>query len=804
VVLVIWLVIWLVRRNGKVQAPPFLPPQHTQRLCPQCGTGLAADAPQGLCPKCLMKVAMGSQFGEQGQPSKQPKPALPSEEIARFFPQLEILELLGQGGMGTVYKARQSQLDRFVALKILSPELSRDPAFAERFSREAKALAHLNHPNIVAVYDFGKAGDFYYFIMEFVDGLNLSQMEQATKRLAPKEALAIVPKICDALQYAHDEGIVHRDIKPANILIDKKGRVKIADFGLAKLLGKEQKEFGLTESKMTMGTPHYMAPEQVEHPLDVDHRADIYSLGVVFYEMLTGELPLGRFSPPSQKVQMDVRIDEIVLRALEKEPERRYQQASQLKTQVETIATPAQQTHSAQPEVEQSHPKSAATTPLRYSRMAGVIAWLQRNWVRRTLWVVFALGLLNFVWPHTVILGNATETTFTIGATQPWTGSIPQVMLDDTIRRVTFFNPSSSAFRSGILALVIVIVLLLTRLKVAPRPAELNRAQSEVKMPTETIATSAGGASRFSRKAIIGAAWAPFFFFAFFAMFAVRAVHSDAGPYGGPSRFQTMLMITLLPLGLTAPFGTTILGWIAIGQIRRSAGKLWGLGLALFDALLFPLLALDVLINFLGAGAYQIWAAFARGTPQAKYHDGVLLIDGGVVILVSIVVDVLIVRPAWRAVTKPVNGPPVFQSSQRPESTATPRSRGPVWTPTWIIVGVVVAAILLLGALGVGAIALAIYQPYAQRQAAAQIVVPGPSSSDLITLGETLDIAVEPEHSFNGRYLVRPGGFILLKGAGQIFVAGKTSDEAAEQLRTTLNSTQKNTAFIVTIKRAKN
>jgi serine/threonine protein kinase len=287
-----------------------------------------------------MKAGMGTETGRPGQDApKKKRPAPPPEEIAKHFPQLEIIGLLGQGGMGMVYKARQPQLDRFVALKILSPDLSRNPAFAERFTREARALARLNHPNIVAVYDFGKAGDFYFFIMEYVDGMSLWQMELTQKPLAPTEALAIVPKICDALQYAHDEGIVHRDIKPGNILLDKKGRVKIADFGLAKLMGQDARDFTLTQSKMAMGTPQYMAPEQMEHPLQTDHRADIYSLGVVFYEMLTGELPMGRFDPPSRRVQVDVRLDEVVLRSLERDVQRRYQQASEVKTAVESITT---------------------------------------------------------------------------------------------------------------------------------------------------------------------------------------------------------------------------------------------------------------------------------------------------------------------------------------------------------------------------------------------------------------------------------------------------------------------------------
>ena len=181
----------------------------------------------------------------------------------------------------------------------------------------------------------------HYFLMEFVDGVTLRKLLDAGK-LDPKEALAIVPQICDALQYAHDNGVVHRDIKPENILLDKRGRVKIADFGLAKLVGARPQDVTLTGVGQVMGTPHYMAPEQMEHPQEVDHRADIYSLGVVFYQMLTGELPLGP-SPALEKSSVDMPLDEVVLRALEKEPEQRYQQASEIKTRVETILTTRRQ-----------------------------------------------------------------------------------------------------------------------------------------------------------------------------------------------------------------------------------------------------------------------------------------------------------------------------------------------------------------------------------------------------------------------------------------------------------------------------
>ncbi len=315
------------------------------RRCPQCSAELPPDAPQGVCPKCLLELGLSSKPGAQPEETtpwgSRRVPPTP-EQLAEHFPQLEIIELIGSGGMGAVYKARQPGLDRLVALKILPPEVGQDPTFTERFTREARALARLSHPHIVTVHDSGEAGGYYYFVMEFVEGVNVRQMIQ-TEKLQPQEALAIVPQICEALQYAHDEGIIHRDIKPENVLVDKEGRVKIADFGLAKLLGRAAADFTLTGTGQVMGTAHYMAPEQMDRPLQVDHRADIYSLGVVFYEMLTGELPIGRFAPPSKKVQVDVRLDEVVLRALENEPDRRYQSIGEVKTDLESLGrSPAQ------------------------------------------------------------------------------------------------------------------------------------------------------------------------------------------------------------------------------------------------------------------------------------------------------------------------------------------------------------------------------------------------------------------------------------------------------------------------------
>ena len=328
--------------------------------CPKCGGELPKDAPAGLCPKCLVAAGLESEAGGRtSQPKSDPEaptvdnpspgsgflPPTPAE-LADKFPQLEIVELLGHGGMGAVYKARQTNLDRLVALKIIRPEATHDPTFAERFNREAKTLARLNHQQIVAVYDFGEvevtscsdglSRPLYFFLMEYVDGANLRQLMRAGD-LVPEQALAIVPQICNALQYAHDEGVVHRDIKPENILLDKRGRVKIADFGLAKLTTPSEAECTLTGTHQVMGTLRYMAPEQLEGSHSVDHRADIYSLGVVFYEMLTGEVPMGHFDPPSNKVQIDVRLDEVVLRTLARDPERRYQHASEVKTDVDSI-----------------------------------------------------------------------------------------------------------------------------------------------------------------------------------------------------------------------------------------------------------------------------------------------------------------------------------------------------------------------------------------------------------------------------------------------------------------------------------
>ncbi|MFT6362696.1 MAG: putative Ser/Thr protein kinase [Planctomycetota bacterium] len=292
---------------------------------------LDPDPLHGLDPQKLAQGAL-----DENAPDPNLAPEGLRERLAELLPDFDIGECLGRGGMGAVFRAQQRKLDRTVAIKVLLPAPNEAVAWQERFEREARALALLSHPNIISVFDFGQAEELCYLITEYVDGVNLRTLLREGK-LEPEEALAIVPQLCDALHCAHEQGVVHRDIKPENVLIGLDGNVKVADFGLAKLTGGNASLVHLTLSSQAMGTLRYMAPEQLDSPRDVDHRADIYSLGVVFYEMLTGEIPAGNFQAPSKKVRVDVRLDEVVLKAMQSEPLRRYQHVSEVKSSVEKI-----------------------------------------------------------------------------------------------------------------------------------------------------------------------------------------------------------------------------------------------------------------------------------------------------------------------------------------------------------------------------------------------------------------------------------------------------------------------------------
>lgn len=318
------------KQTGYKKGTPTNPASASAK-CPRCGSVLEAGVAQGLCPHCVMAAGFETDFIQKN--SRTGKVPLPAE-LAGHFPQFEMIKLLGRGGMGWVYQARQKNLDRLVALKVLPPEVGRDPEFAERFQREARALARLNHPNIVAIYEFGQAGPYWFFVLEYVEGQNLRQLERAN-RLAEKDAVTIVLEICDGLQFAHDQEIVQRDIKPENILIDPKGRVKIADFGVARILEKDPRQITLTAGPIALGTPYYIAPEQLETPDKTDHRIDVFALGVVFYEMLTGRLPLGRFEATSASAESRKGLDPIIDKALQQKPDRRYQTIAAFKADLE-------------------------------------------------------------------------------------------------------------------------------------------------------------------------------------------------------------------------------------------------------------------------------------------------------------------------------------------------------------------------------------------------------------------------------------------------------------------------------------
>jgi serine/threonine protein kinase len=309
--------------------PSFDIPHSDFVICPLRMHAKHSSLIKGLDPAALFALDVEETAMTEWEP-----PSL--EEAAKLFPQWKVIRLLGRGGMGAVYEMHQPELDRTVAVKLLPMEASGDEHLVERFRREARTLAKLRHPGIVALFESGvtPAGHFY-FVMEHVNGSPLSQWI-AEGRLDVPRAIDIVRQVCEALAYAHAQGVIHRDIKPSNILLDDQGHAKVADFGLARRDHVETASGALSVSRtgQFMGTPAYAAPEQVRDAAHVDHRADIYALGVLLYEMLTGDLPRGVFQPPSRKTSGAAHLDEVVRRALQERPEDRYQAATELQRDI--------------------------------------------------------------------------------------------------------------------------------------------------------------------------------------------------------------------------------------------------------------------------------------------------------------------------------------------------------------------------------------------------------------------------------------------------------------------------------------
>ncbi len=310
--------------------------------CELPGAAEASPAPlptaiRTFKPDELLARAMNTVQMTSGGPGKWKPPT--DLEAARLFPQYEMYGLVGRGAMGAVYRARQVALDREVAIKLLPLEVSADRAFADRFVREARAMAKLSHPNLIGVFNFGTTSEGHlFFVMEYVEGANLSQMIRESG-LTPEQVLVIAGQVCTALAYAHGKGVIHRDIKPANVMVNTEGVVKVADFGLARLAGADPTQYGQTLTGTIMGTQEYMSPEQ-KRGMAVDHRADIFSIGMMLYEMLCKEPPQGTYEPPSQRVGCDARIDAIVLKAIHRTPEGRYQSAAEMEAALAAARTP--------------------------------------------------------------------------------------------------------------------------------------------------------------------------------------------------------------------------------------------------------------------------------------------------------------------------------------------------------------------------------------------------------------------------------------------------------------------------------
>ncbi len=315
---------------------------NTSRVCPKCGATVFADAPQGCCSVCLVRTGLASLDDENDEASE---PTIP--RMLKDFGDYELLEEIGRGGQGVVYRARQKSLNRIVALKVIGLAHWATEAHVKRFRLEAEAAARLNHPCIVPIYEVGERDGACYFSMGLVEG---GQLDAVAKRepIPIRHAAELIAKVARTVHYAHEHGILHRDIKPGNILLDAKGEPHLTDFGLARLV---ETESTVTRTMEVLGTPSYMAPEQaVGNNAGVASATDIYGLGAVLYQLLTGHPPfaggttyetvrLVLDTEPRQPRLLNPKIDRdlatICLKCLDKDPQRRYSSALALAEDLE-------------------------------------------------------------------------------------------------------------------------------------------------------------------------------------------------------------------------------------------------------------------------------------------------------------------------------------------------------------------------------------------------------------------------------------------------------------------------------------
>lgn len=300
--------------------------------CPRCGK----PQPEkmlvgGLCAQCVARSVQVDFLASTDAEIEDKEPL--SLNVQGY----EVIELIGGGGMGEVYRAVMVARAREVAMKVVAGRLTRDPETTARFEAEVAALSQLDHSNVVRVLDHGEMPNGRHFlVMEYVDGCDLRRLLRA-QRLEPERAIDIFLKVCAGVQHAHERGLVHRDIKPANILIGLDGTVKVADFGLAKALVEESFAYGFTQTRDTFGTPYYVAPEVTQKAQSADARTDVYALGVLLYELLTGAVPMGQFTPLSKRTGLDKRLDAIVAAALADNPADRTANVAEMAEAVRNV-----------------------------------------------------------------------------------------------------------------------------------------------------------------------------------------------------------------------------------------------------------------------------------------------------------------------------------------------------------------------------------------------------------------------------------------------------------------------------------